>query len=160
MTDRATAMWAARRVAAEDYGLPFALLAQIYGGSEGGLDRQATARGWKVRTQAQPSRTERIARLSEKLLARVERLRLLADEDAEQNDKDVAELSGAIRLLAKIADSTQDEDSAHERRMVRDADIAAILERLDGKIVELARHLAEALAQEGVFDAPAGAGEP
>src|SRR5690606_25427469 len=126
-TDKAKAMWAARRAVVENYGVPIALLARACGATPKSFKGPASSDGWNVPVEGEEhTRAARIARVSEKLLSKVEKLNVLADEDTDPSEKDVSELSGAIKLLAKIADNTHNEDNARERQMTRDADIAAI----------------------------------
>ena len=152
MTDGAEAVWAARRALMEGAPLTFERLAQACRLNASALERTARRGGWKVPGVAQGLRRgERIGRLKDRLLEKAERIQLDPDEDQPGADKAVSELSSSVSTLLKIFETTRDEDEARERQISSDANIADLLDKLDRKIVELARHLAERMAGEGVF---------
>lgn len=162
MTSKAMVLWAGCRALAEEFGVPLGPIAEATGRTPASLRRRAARDGWKLSgAEAGLSRPERIARLHDNLLDRIERLQLDADREPQKMDKaGIAELSSTVRMLAKIGGEEQDEDDARERQMIRDADIAAILDRLDARIVELARHLAQTLAGDEFFARGASAAQP
>ena len=57
-------------------------------------------------------------------------------------------LSVATRTLAKVAETLPSRESAKEDPTKRDAEIAAVLGRINERIVELARHYALELARQ------------
>lgn len=159
MTSEVLAAWAARRAILEDAAPTIALVALACGLSAKALEGRAAREGWRICAGA--SRTARIARIHDRLLDRLERAQLQAEDDEGLLDKaSIAELSATARTLAKISEITRDEDSAKEKQLERDADIAGILDRLDRKLVELARHLARDMAGDGILAGGAAAGEP
>ena len=160
MTDGTGPAWAARRALVEDFGAPIALVAQAGRLGVRFVEQRALKEDWRI-PGAGLTRARRIARVHDRLLDRVERAQLRAEADDAVVDKTaIAELSATARMLAKISEGMRDEDAAKEQQMERDADIAAILDRLDAKIVELARHLAEEMARGRVFDAGTDRSEP
>jgi len=162
---RAEAAWAARRALMEGAAATPERVAAACGLKAGTLADRAEKEGWALPASAGLSRAQRIARVHDRLLDRIEHEQLRADADDAPLDKaGVAELAATARILAKIGEITRDEDGAKEKQLERDADIATILDRLDRQIVGLARHLARHLATQmagdHVHDAGAGAGEP
>src|SRR5690606_9777358 len=149
--------WAARRALLEGAPATPALVARCCGLSAKALEARAARERWKL-VAGGPSRLARIARIHDRLLERMERAQLQAQEEDGHLDKAaIADLSAAARTLAKISEITRDEDSAKEKQLERDADIAAILDRLDRQIVELATHLAGQMAVGNVLGAGAAA---
>ena len=160
---KAEAAWAARRALMEGEVATPERVAAACGLKAHTLAERAAREGWVVAT---PSRAQRIARVHDRLLARIEREQFRGEAgDAPLDKAGIAELAATARILAKIGEITRDEDGAKEKQLERDADIATILDRLDRQIVGLARHLArEWIAKEmaggDVLAAGAGAGEP
>jgi len=158
---KAEAAWAARRALAEGAAATLQRVAAACSLSVRGLAGRAAREGWRLAGGAGLTRAERIARVHDRLLDRIEREQLRSEGGEAPLDKaGAAELAATARILAKISEITRDEDGAKEKELERDADIAAILDRLDRRIVDLARHLAAQMAGEGVHDAGAAAGEP
>jgi hypothetical protein len=152
------AAWAARRALLEGEVATPERVAAACGLKARTLVERAAREGWAV---AEPSRAQRIARVHDRLLDRIEREQLRGEGgDAPLDKAGAAELAATARILAKISEITRDEDGAKEKELERDADIAAILDRLDRRIVDLARHLAAQMAGEDVHGAGALAGEP
>lgn len=161
VADRAQAAWAARRALLEGAAATPERVALAGGLSLRTLNGRAAREGWAVAGEAGLSRAERIARVHDRLLDKVERAQLQGGAaDAPLDRACIAELAATARILAKISEITRDEDGAKEKQLERDADIADILDRLDRRIVELARHLAKEMAGDGVHGAGAAAGEP
>ena len=162
MSDNVAARWAARRALGEGEPATLARLAAACGVGEDALARRARKEGWKLTGTAQGlSRAQRIARVHDRLLSRVEEAQTQAEAATPIVDKAaIADLSATARLLAKVSEGIRDEDAAKEEQMEQDADIADILDRLDARIVELARHLAKELVAGGVFREGTAAGQP
>lgn len=160
---KAQAAWAARRALVEGEAATPERVAAACGVKARTLTERAAREGWAVAAQ---SRAQRIARVHDRLLAKVERAQLDGEAEGGPLDKaGIAELAATARILAKIGETVRDEDGAKEKQLERDADIATILDRLDRRIVGLARHLANELvakemAGDDVFAAGTGAGEP
>lgn len=159
---RAQAVWAARRALVEETGATVEHVALACRLDPDALAQRAAKDGWKPREAAGLSRAQRIARVHDFLLDRIESGQRRAEaQDAPLDKASIAELAATARVLAKIGEIAHDEDDAKEKRLLeRDADIATILDRLDRRIVELARHLAKEMAESGVLEAGARAGEP
>lgn len=162
MIDEVSTAWTARRALMEGGPVTIELVARASRLSVATLERRAAREGWRVAAGTGGGRrADRIARIHDRLLEKVERAQLRAEEDDVLLDKaGIAELSATVRTLAKISETTRDEDGAREQQWVRDADIAAILDRLDAKIVELARHLAAQMAGGDILAEGARAREP
>lgn len=157
----AQAVWAERRALVEEWGVPVARVALACRLNAAALEERAARQGWKGAAEGGLSRQERIARVHDRLLARIEREQLRAgDDDAPLDKAGIAELAATARILAKIGEITRDEDGAKERELERDADIAAILDKLDRQIRDLARYLAEGMAGSDVHPEAAATGEP
>lgn len=151
MSHGANAAWAARRALMEGAPMTFERMAQACGVSTATLERTARRERWRVSGVAQGlSRSERIARLRDRLLEKAERIELNPAEDEPGADKAVSDLSTSVKTLLRIFETTRDDDEARERQITSDANVADLLDRLDRKIVELARYLAERMVGEGV----------
>ncbi|HRP78341.1 MAG TPA: hypothetical protein PL183_04465 [Aquamicrobium sp.] len=160
-TGRAQAAWAARRALVEGAVATPERVAAACGLALRTLAGRAEDEGWRIAAEEELSRTERIARVHDRLLERIEREQARTDAaDGPLDKAGIAELAATARILAKISEITRDEDGAKEKQLERDADIATILDRLDRQILDLARHLAAELAGGDVHGAGAGAGEP
>ena len=146
---KALAAWAARRALMEGATVTVERLAVACGLRPRTLSGRAAREGWALNSAASEgelTREQRIARVHDRLLDKVEREQLRAEAEAGPLDKaGIAELAATARILARIGEITRDDDGAKEKQMERDADIASILDRLDRQIVELARHLARNL---------------
>ena len=165
VTGRAQAAWAARRALVEGAAVTPGRVAAACGLSLRTLAARAEEEGWTLPAEEEPqeklSRTERIARVHDRLLERIEREQAGTQAaDGPLDKAGVAELAATARILAKISEITRDDDGAKEKQLERDADIASILDRLDRQIVGLARHLAAEMAGGDVHGAGAGAGQP
>ena len=159
---KAEAAWAARRALVEGAAPTPERVAQAGGVNPRTLMARARTEGWQLPlAEAGLTRMERIARVHDRLLERVEREQLQGGAGGAPLDRaGMAELAATARILAKISEITRDEDGAKEKQLERDADIAAILDRLDRQIVDLARHLAAEMAGGDVHGAGPAAGEP
>lgn len=160
-TGRAQAAWTARRALLEGAAATPERVATACGLTLRTLTGRAESEGWRVAAGKELSRAERIARVHDRLLERIEREQARTGAvDGPLDKAGIAELAATARILAKISEITRDEDGAKEKQLERDADIASILDRLDRQILDLARHLAAELAGSDVHGAGAGAGEP
>lgn len=162
---KAEAAWAARRALVEGAAPTLERVAEASGVSPRTLGDRATREGWNCPSEAGLTRAERIARVHDRLLERIEREQAGgaagdAPPDAPLDKAGMAELAATARILAKISEITRDEDGAKEKQLERDADIAAILDRLDRQIADLARHLAAEMVGGHVHAAAIAAGEP
>lgn len=161
MASEASAAWAARRALVEGaVGTPerVAIACRI---AQRTLEQRARREGWRIAGAGGGlSRAERIARIHDRLLDKLEQAQLQAQEDAAFDKASIAELSSTARTLARISEITRDEDGAKEKQLERDAEIAAILDRLDARIVALARHLAAQMAGGQLHAQGVAAGKP
>lgn len=158
---KAEAAWAARRALVEGAAPTLERVAQACGVNPRTLGARAAREGWNRPQEAGLTRAERIARVHDRLLERIEREQAGGEGCETPLDRaGMAELAATARILAKISEITRDEDGAKEKQLERDTDIAAILDRLDRQIVDLARHLAAEMAGDDVHAARAAAGEP
>ena len=143
---KAQVAWAARRALVEGAAVTVERLAAACGMRPRTLASRAAREGWVLAEAVGDgglTRAQRIARVHDRLLDKVEREQLRTDQQDVPLDKaGIAELAATARILAKIGEITRDEDGAKEKQMERDADIASILDRLDRQVIELARHLA------------------
>lgn len=161
VSGKAEAAWAARRALIEGAAATPERLATACGLALRTIEERVAREGWRAAAEAGLSRIERIARVQDRLLERIEREQAHHRAgDAPLDKAGIAELAATARILAKISEITRDEDGAKEKQLERDADIAAILDRLDRQIVDLARHLAAEMVAGGVHGAGAAAGEP
>ena len=144
---KAQVAWAARRALMEGATMTVERLAAACGLHARTLANRAAREEWVFNADAGSAgltRAQRIARVHDRLLDKVEREQLRTDAPQGPLDKaGIAELAATARILAKIGEITRDEDGAKEKQMERDADIASILDRLDHQVIELARHLAQ-----------------
>lgn len=160
MAAEVSTAWTARRALIEGAPATVELVALACGLAVRTLEARSAREGWTPAASV-GERTARIARIHDRLLDRLERAQLQMEDDDGLLDKaGIAELSATARTLAKISEITRDEDGAKEKQLERDADIAAILERLDARIVELARHLAAEMACGNLLEAGAGPRRP
>lgn len=163
MTNKAVAVWAARRALMEGCAATcerVALACQI---SVKSLTRKAKTEGWILSGAATGmSRAQRIARVHDRLLEKVEKVQLRATDDDEVilDKASIAELSATARVLAKISEGAHDEENAQQNQTQRDEDLAAILKKLDDKILELASHLAQDMALNRTDNAGIVTGKP
>ena len=165
---RTQAAWAARRALVEGAAVTVERLAAACGLRARTLASRAAREGWVLAEGAGDgglTRAQRIARVHDRLLDKVEREQLRSEaQDVPLDRAGIAELAATARILAKIGEITRDEDGTTEKQMERDADIASILDRLDRQVIELARYLARhftaTLAGDGADAQGIAAGEP
>lgn len=154
------AAWAARRALMEGATVTAERLAAACGLKARSLTDRAAREGWAVAATAALSRAQRIGRVHDRLLDKVEREQMRNEaRDAPLDKAGMSELAATARILAKIGEITRDEDDARQKQLEQDADIATILDRLDRQILDLARHLAKEMAGGNADEPPAGAGE-
>lgn len=105
---------------------------------------------------AEGTAEERLARVSDMLLREVEAIGLLAQARGKMPDKARIDAVGAmIRLLEKVEEFARAKGGAGEKN--RDGEVADVLQRIDGRIEELARAYAKELVAEQRFGAGSGA---
>lgn len=142
--------WAARRA--------------LYEGAEASVERLAAAsrlradrlearirrEGWMARGATGSDFAGRLRRMRDLAVKLIERMEIWDQAGGAPDKASLAELSAVLRTLEKLGDGTRDDDRAKENQARRNADIAAILKKLDDKIVELATELAREMAAQKV----------
>jgi hypothetical protein len=149
MPQPATAKQRALRALAEGARATLELLADVSGRQLETLRRDAEREKWRL---GRASREEILARIRENaamLLDQVEALNRAAMENGGRIDKERLDaIIVAIRGLEKIGDVMLPEEAAEDKQNDRDEDTAAMLRRIDDRIIELARELAEEMVAE------------
>lgn len=143
----AQGVWAALRRLYEGEPPTAGLLALCCGRAERTIAGKAAKEGWrKARTgdAGAPSgrdavKQRALERFQDRLLREMERLSA-AQEDFGKAEFDA--VNALARLIDKINDLTRTAEGANEKQEPDDEILAAALERLDRRIVELARELA------------------
>ena len=158
-----TARDSALRALAEGARPTLELLADVSGRSHERLKALAEREGWMLDRFAPDEIAERIRAISEALLARVEGLaqfqqrrdavlrpelrdgRKALEEGGRIEKGEIEAIIGIIRSLEKIGEIMRtgaEAPAAKENQKRQDEDLAATLDRIDRRMVELARELA------------------
>jgi hypothetical protein len=139
----------ALRALAEGAHVTLELLADAVGRTPEALRRQARLEGWKLDRAPDLGIAERVRGVAAMLLRRVEVLGQRAGEEGGRIDK--AEIDGMlaiVRGLDKIGEIMRPQEAAQENQIGQDEELAAVLERIDERIIELARELAAQMGEE------------
>jgi hypothetical protein len=140
----AGAVWAAMRTLYEGAEPTPELLAVVSGRTPATIAARAERDGWQ--TLAANARLSRLQRLIDEKTARLEAIK----PETGASNKALLELvrieMASIGLLEKLAEAAGTLESRREIAKARDEEIGAILERINNRIVELARHYAAELA--------------
>lgn len=153
--------WLAIRALFED-GAARELLAAAAGLSVTSIARRAAAEGWSGPSEA-PGAAERecrLARIRDVAMAQAEAIAADMEAGAAIDKARPEALSALLRMLDRIGEITRLGESAKDNQTERDADMADVLGRIDGRIVELARGYAARLVaaedrgEEGAADPP------
>ena len=137
----------ALRALAEGVPATLDLLADITGRSLSGLQDQARKEEWVLRGEPRGDVASRVRALALALLERVEAL-AVGEEGGQITRAEIDGLIATIRGLEKIDETMRPQEAARESQTRQDEDLAAVLERLDARIVELARELAAQMAAD------------
>jgi hypothetical protein len=125
------------------------LLADAGGRSLNMLRRTAEREGWALHRVPQEDVMERIRGIGSLLLDQAE---AVGREAAEQGGKiDKAKIDGLIALarsIDKIGEIMRPDEVAKENQIKQDEDLAAVLQRINDRIIELARELAGQMVAE------------
>lgn len=151
--DSAAAAYAAMRELFEG-GTPLALIAAAARLSERHLARRARREGWaapaKKRKRASTALTdrERLERTRSKLIREMHTLARSKVRTEEERER-INQLSQAARTLGKVADTFAPpaEGREEEDPVKRDAELAAVLQRLHDHMLELAEERAAELVE-------------
>lgn len=151
-TDRTLVRRYALRALAEGAKPSLDLLAEASGLSPAGLRRLAAREGWALHgTPTAEDFKERVRPVVSKLFDKVEAISLrAAEEDGKIDRTEIDSVLVMIRALEKIAEFEQPEEAAMKKQMKKDEDMAAVLERLNARIVELAGELAAQMVAQHI----------
>jgi hypothetical protein len=155
---------AALRALAEGAAPDPALLADASGCRLETVNGLAERDEWKWAAPGGGDVASRVRAIANDLLTRVEALGRKALEKGGKVDRtEIDSIVAMIRGLDKIGEIMRPDAAAKENQIGHDEELAAILERIDRRIVELARDLAgQVVAGErglrGGAEAPAGMG--
>lgn len=158
-TARTAAAWAAMRAVFEGAAPDFVQLAAISGRRLDTIMRRAERQGWRTLDDNTDglSRAERIARLANRLIGEMEAIE--KDGQGGVYDKARIETVAALtRALEKAGEITGVEAGMQEQQKKTDVDKAAILRRIDERIVELARFFAAEIVAGRADPGRGGAG--
>lgn len=147
-----TARDSALRALAEGARPTLELLADISGRSYERLKATAERENWALDRFAPDEIAERIRAITEPLLAHVEALWRKALEEGGRIEKgEIEAIISIIRSLEKIGEimrSGAEAPVAKENQKRQDENLAATLDRINGRMVELARELAAQMVAE------------
>jgi len=129
----------ALRALAEGVPATLDLLADASGRSLGALQTQAKKEEWALPGRTGNDVAERVRVLALALLEKVEAL-VASDEGGQISRAEIDGLIAMIRGLEKIGEIMRPQEAVKENR--QDEDLAASLECIDARIVELAHELA------------------
>ena len=139
----------ALRALAEGARPTLELLADASGRSPRTLALEAERDGWALDRAPQEDVAERVRIIAGMLLERVEAVGRAALEEGGKINK--AEIDGIIALikgLDKIDEIMRPEEAAKEKQVRRDENLANVLQRINARIVELAKAFAAQLDAE------------
>ncbi|MEO3387853.1 hypothetical protein [Mesorhizobium sp. CAU 1741] len=158
-SDRTIVRREALRALAEGAPPTFDILADATGRSVEAIERLAEREGWKSCSRhAGDDFRQRIRPIVAKLLDKVESISSKATEEGGTIDR--TEIDGVlamIRAIEKIADFDGGDEGPVRNQTIADEDMATVLTRLNGRIVDLASELAARMAAErtGIPERPA-----
>ncbi|MBN9066210.1 MAG: hypothetical protein ACTHJQ_20760 [Rhizobiaceae bacterium] len=143
----------ALRALAEGAEPTLALLADASQRSLNGLVRRAAKEGWKIGCAPPANIAERVRSTAALLIDRLEAAGREALANGGRIDKtEIDGLVSIIRGLERIGDLVRPEEAARENQIRSDEELAALLGRINERIVELAR----AFANDRAFAADMG----
>ena len=143
--------WRAKRAAFEGASVSLTMLAAISGRSPKTIERRAEEEGWVAPPKAgtPEQRQGKIALMLDEMVADVEAIKKNKRTGAYDKTR-IDALSAKMRMVEKLSEINESRQARQEEEEKTDADIAAILGRIDGRIVELARSFARELVRDGV----------
>lgn len=136
----------ALRALAEGAAPTLALLADAAQRSLPALERQAERDGWRLRRVGQEEDIgERLRASVAGLMNKVEAMAVAAGQGEKIDKAEIDALVAMIRGLEKIGEIMRPEAAAKENQIRQDEDLAAALQSVNDRIVDLARELAAGL---------------
>lgn len=136
----------AMRLLAEGRRADFALLADVTGLSVKWLMQKAAREGWQVNRLSAEDVEARVRTLNIAALGQLEALARSAEKKGGRIEK--AEIDALITLIKgadAVGDNMRPEEAAKKDQIQKDEELATVLERINARIVELARALAAQL---------------
>jgi hypothetical protein len=148
---RPSAQRRALRAMAEGARPSVPLLADAANRSLASLRREAERDGWRLDRPLIGDVLERIRILANMLLERLEEVTRAALEGGGRIDKaEIEAIISLTRSLEKIVEITRPEEAARDNQIAQDEELAAMLQAINDKIIELAWEIArEILEQDG-----------
>ena len=143
--------WPAMRALSEGAPVTPALLADISGREPSTIEARAKREGWVAPPKADTpeQRQGKIALMLDEMVADLEAVKKNKRTGAYDKAR-IDALSARMRMLEKLSEINESRQARQEEEEKTDADIAAILGRIDERIVELARAFARELVGDGV----------
>jgi len=150
----------ALRALYEGAPVTFDMLARVSGRTVRGIAAQAKREGWGANAASEsPEMLERrLAVLSNRLVSELEAISAEGSRAGGQYDKArIDAVSAMLRMVEKIGEAAHLFKRAEEKQNRTDEEMAAALQRINDRIVELARELADQMVR-GKHQEGAGAG--
>ena len=143
MQRKPLAQYRALRALAEGAAGTLDLLADVSGLSLSRLRKLAEREGWKLHGSPQEDLAERVRAMVSVALARFEAMCRTIESGGRIDKAELDAIAAIMRGLEKIGDMVmRPEEAARQEQIRRDEDLAAVLEHINDRIVELARDLA------------------
>jgi hypothetical protein len=149
MLQRPLARQRALRALAEGAKPTLDLLADASSRSLRSLERDAEREGWALERAPIEDIVGRIRDIAARLLDQVEALTRAAAENGGKIEKGkVDAIVTLVRSLDKIGEIMRPEEVVKENQIRRDEKLADVLDRINNRILELARELAEKMVEQ------------
>jgi hypothetical protein len=136
------------RALAEGAPASLALLADASGRTVEALLRQAKREGWVVGGDAWEDSRARLRPIVASLLDKLEALGQAAAEGGGIDRTEVEGVVSLVKLIERVVEITRPEEAANEKKNTRDEDLAAVLQRINDRIIALAGELAGQMVAE------------
>ncbi|MGB3899881.1 MAG: hypothetical protein WA973_15175 [Mesorhizobium sp.] len=132
--------WAALRALHEGAAPSLDLLAQASGRSPAAMRKRAASEGWRDAEAAMrlSNQEKRLRVLLDQQIGKAEAAGTDEAGSASADKARMDAIAAVMRTLEKIGEITRSDSGAKENQTRRDEDMAAILRRIDERIVELA----------------------
>ncbi len=145
----------ALRALAEGARPTLALLADVAGLSVRSLVAEARRDGWALDKEPGQDVAPRLRALTGGMLDRMEALRIAALEEGGRIDKqEIEAMLALIRGVEKIEEIMRPQEAAKNNQVKQDEDLADTLDRINERIVQLAKEMAAEMVANS--DRPAG----
>ena len=113
------------------------------------LRLQAEREGWKLASEPEDDFCERLLAVRAQLLDYCEAISREVAEGGKIDRKDIDQILALIRAIEKLGEFQQPpEEAAKEKQIKRDEALADVLDRINGKIIELAEEFARQMVAE------------